>query len=215
MISLDINTMAMLRDMSAVILAGGASKRFGGRPKSGIVIDGQTIISRLTGILKDIFRELIIVTNKPDEYSEIRSCIITPDIFRNAGPLGGIHAGMNISSFQASFVVASDMPFVEGSFIEKQADYFEKNSFDIVVPRSGRFIEPLHSIYSRSVLGSLEEFLLSGEKQAVWRFLEKVNTGYFEIAENQSNDIFMNINYPSDTDIAKKIMNERHKNLLP
>lgn len=204
----------MIRDMSAVILAGGANKRFGGRPKSEIVLNGQTIISRLTGILKNIFRELIIVTNKPEEYSG-SGCILTSDIFRNAGPLGGIHAGLKASSFDASFIVASDMPFVDGTFIEKQLEFYERNSFDIIAPRSGSFIEPLHSIYNKSILGNLEDFLLSGEKQAVWRFLEKVNTGYFDLSENQSSDIFMNINYPSDTDLAKKIMNERGKNILP
>lgn len=205
----------MRRDLSAVILAGGANKRFGGNPKSGIIINGQSIIARLTEILGQIFRELIIVTNKPDDYSGYSSCIITSDIFKNAGPLGGIHAGLRASSFKASFVVASDMPLIEGSFIEKQLEFYRNNSFDIVAPRSGSFIEPLHSVYSKSILDRLEEFLVSGEKQAVWRFLEKVNTGYLELPDKQSDSIFMNINYPSDTELAKKIMDERGKKLLP
>ena len=49
--------------ISAAILAGGAATRFDGRMKSKIIIDGETIISRIISVIRDIFDELIIVTN--------------------------------------------------------------------------------------------------------------------------------------------------------
>jgi molybdopterin-guanine dinucleotide biosynthesis protein A len=52
--------------ISGVILAGGSNKRFGGITKANVVIDGETIISRIISTISDLFDEIIIVTNKPE-----------------------------------------------------------------------------------------------------------------------------------------------------
>ena len=56
--------------ISGVILAGGDNKRFGGILKSNTIIGGETIISRITGTVRDLFNEIIIVTNTPAEFRE-------------------------------------------------------------------------------------------------------------------------------------------------
>jgi molybdopterin-guanine dinucleotide biosynthesis protein A len=81
----------MAHNISGVILAGGASKRFNDIIKTKIVIDGKTIISRIIETIDDIFDEIIIVTNTPDEFKEYANCRIIGDQFLNKGPLGGIH----------------------------------------------------------------------------------------------------------------------------
>jgi molybdopterin-guanine dinucleotide biosynthesis protein A len=53
----------MVHNISGVILAGGSNKRFTGMTKANIVIGGKTIISRIMEIIRDIFDEIIIVTN--------------------------------------------------------------------------------------------------------------------------------------------------------
>ena len=82
--------------ISGGILAGGANKRFGGITKATIIVDGEKIITRMLRTIRDLFEELIIVTNTPGEFQEISGCRIIEDQYKEAGPLGGIHAAFNV-----------------------------------------------------------------------------------------------------------------------
>jgi molybdopterin-guanine dinucleotide biosynthesis protein A len=84
----------MVHSISGIILAGGANRRFNGMTKSNIIIDGKTIISRITDTIRDIFDEIIIVTNTPEEFKEYNKYKIVSDQFLKVGPIGGIHAAL-------------------------------------------------------------------------------------------------------------------------
>ena len=142
--------------ISAAILAGGAATRFDGRVKSKIVIDGETIISRMVSVIRDIFDELIIVTNNPEEFSDFNFCSIVRDEIPGAGPLGGIHAAMKASSNDAVFVFAGDMPHLDREIIIKLVDTYEKYDCNALIPVIEENIEPLHSIYRISLAENLD-----------------------------------------------------------
>jgi molybdopterin-guanine dinucleotide biosynthesis protein A len=80
--------------VSAVILAGGANKRFNGKTKANIQISGVRIIARTIKVLHDLFEDIIIVTNTPDEFKGYKHYTLVPDEIKNVGPLGGIHAAL-------------------------------------------------------------------------------------------------------------------------
>lgn len=88
---------------SAIILAGGKSTRMG-FDKQLLKIDERRLMDSLIHKLHKDFEEIIIVTNRPDLYIGL-SHIITTDILKDKGPLGGIHAGLKKSSSQYAFVV--------------------------------------------------------------------------------------------------------------
>src|SRR5450631_1532139 len=104
-------------NIAGVILAGGASRRFNGLVKSKIVIEEKTIISRIIDVIYELFGEIIIVTNKPDEFKQSCDYKIICDQFLNKGPLGGIHSAMLESFFDSLFIVAGDMPLLEKDII--------------------------------------------------------------------------------------------------
>jgi molybdopterin-guanine dinucleotide biosynthesis protein A len=189
----------MANRISGVILAGGSNKRFGGITKANVVIDGETIISRIMSTISDLFDEIIIVTNKPEEFQEFIQYKIVKDQYLNAGPLGGIHAALKASSEDAIFVFAGDMPFLNKGIISDQINEFSKRQHDVLIPEVDQFIEPLHAIYRKSALYHLERFLLEGKSRAVRDFLSEVNVGYLQMTKNEKTDIaFVNINSPSD-----------------
>jgi molybdopterin-guanine dinucleotide biosynthesis protein A len=189
----------MVYDISGVILAGGANKRFGGITKSKAVVGGESIISRITGTIQEFFCELIIITNNPSEFSEFTQCKILGDQLLNAGPLGGIHAGLKSSSGSAVFIFAGDMPFLDKGIIKDQLDEFTRKDYDVLIPKIGQLIEPLHAIYRKSVLKDLEKFISEGKSKAVRDFLTRLNTGCFEVPGTDRNkQAFTNINSPSD-----------------
>ena len=170
----------MTNRISGVILAGGSNKRFGGITKANVVIDGETIISRIISI-SNLFDEIIIVTNKPKEFQEFIQYKIVEDQYLKAGPLGGIHAALKASSEDAIFVFAGDMPFLNKEIISDQINEFSKRQHDVLIPEVNQFIEPLHAIYR------------------VRDFLSEVNVGYLQITKNEKTEnAFANINSPSD-----------------
>jgi molybdopterin-guanine dinucleotide biosynthesis protein A len=196
--------------ISGVVLAGGANKRFGGKIKSNIEINGETILSRILEIIIPLFSEIIIVTNTPDEFRSISDCIITGDHFRDAGPVGGIHAAMKASSRESVFVIASDMPLINKEFIARQIRYYNENHFDIVTPRIGELSEPLHSIYRNSLLKDAEDFIINASSRALWEFFRKVNVGYLDLEDSVSTrEMFLNVNSPSDLVMVKNILEKR------
>ena len=192
----------MANRISGVILAGGSSIRFGGITKANFVIGGETIISRIISTINGLFDEIIIVTNRPEEFSEYNQYKIVEDQYLKAGPLGGIHAALKASSEDAIFVFAGDMPFLDKEIISDQINEFNKRQYDVLIPEVDQFIEPLHAIYRKSVLNDLEWFLSEGKSRAVRDFLSsEVNVGYLQMPKTEKTEIaFANINSPSDLD---------------
>ena len=105
---------------TAIILAGGKSSRMG-FDKQLLKIDERRLMDSLIQKLHKEFEEIIIVTNRPDLYIGL-SHIITSDILKEKGPLGGVHAGLKLSSSQYAFIVACDMPNINMEYVNFMKD---------------------------------------------------------------------------------------------
>ena len=203
----------MQKKITAAILAGGPAKRLKGVVKANLLVEGETIMERSFTILNNLFSELIIVTNSPDEFSEYKGCLIIGDYFKGIGPLAGIHSALKSASGDAVFIFAGDMPLLSSELIKKQTTLYSELECDILVPRIGAAIEPLHSIYSRSVLQKLEDYLASGGSRAVRDFFQVADVRFMDLGE-EMNSIFFNINTPSDiVEIERIFKTGRNKTL--
>ena len=78
--------------MTGIILSGGENSRMGAN-KAFVVMDGERLIDRLLKIFKDLFREVIVVTNAPLDYIDLDITIVT-DIYPGKKALGGIYTGL-------------------------------------------------------------------------------------------------------------------------
>lgn len=190
----------MVNNITGVILAGGAGKRFKGITKANIIVDGRTIVSRILDVFLNIFEEIILVTNSPDEFIGFAdTCIVTGDVFLNKGPLGGIHAALNKTKKDSVFVVGGDMPFLDKDIILRQIKFFEKNNCESIIPVVGKNIEPLHGIYKKSVLGLLDNYLRAGNNNAIRGFFKEIDVCYFPVEDSTNTKLaFTNINSPED-----------------
>ena len=195
--------------ISAAILAGGPARRMKGVAKPNIIVGGEKIIVRTLATLKDLFDEIIIVTNTPAEFTPASGCKIVADHYTGIGPIGGIHAALKAACGDAVFIFAGDMPLLSRSFIKRQKLLFESVDCDILVPKTGSSVEPLHSIYRTSVLSLLEEYLSAANDNAVHVFFNTVNTKYMELDETEElRNMFSNINLQSDVTHIEKIIRE-------
>jgi len=134
---------------------------------------------------------------------------IITDIYRDQGPLGGIHAGLSASGTNYNLIVACDMPFLNPAFlrylVQQVVDY------DMVVPRWDNLVEPLHAVYARSCLGPIEELMKQGNAQ-ISRLLTRVRVRYVNEPEINRFDpehrSFFNINTESDLKKARELAGE-------
>ena len=76
----------MKKDLTGIILSGGKNSRMGVN-KAFIEIDGNRLIDKILDIYKNIFTEIIIVTNDPLSYTEFSDTIIVTDIYNGILPL--------------------------------------------------------------------------------------------------------------------------------
>ena len=80
-------------NITGIILAGGKNSRMGTN-KAYLEIDGERLIDKTLSIYRQIFTEIIIVTNDPLSYMEFTDAAVVTDIYKGKGPLGGIYTGL-------------------------------------------------------------------------------------------------------------------------
>ena len=149
--------------MTGVILAGGESTRMG-KNKAFIEIKGLSIIDRTISLFKEIFDDVLLVTNTPLDYIHLNVRIVT-DIIPGKGSLGGIYSGLFFSPSPKAFFVGCDMPFLDRRVIQYFLSLVE--TADIVVQRTRDYWQPLHAIYPRKLLKPIERLLQHGELKII------------------------------------------------
>jgi len=124
--------------------------------KAFLEFEGKRLIDRTMLMFRDMFREVILVTNSPLDYLD-QDCILASDIIKNKGALGGIYTGLFYASYDHVFVSACDMPFLNRSFIEHMIKCAYR--YDVVVPEPSDGLQPLHAVYSKKCLSPIKKLM--------------------------------------------------------
>ncbi len=192
------------QDISCIILAGGKNSRMG-KQKIFLRFGESSILELQTFLLRQIFEEIIVVTNTPNAYQTDDTKIIR-DIISECGPIGGLYSGLSVSSNIHSFLIACDMPFINIELIRYMVRQIEDH--DIVIPVSSRGMETLFAIYSLNCLESIVKQIELGNFK-LKDILHIHNVRY--IFQEEIHDFdpeeysFFNINTPGDYDLAKRL----------
>ncbi|MDY6879050.1 MAG: molybdenum cofactor guanylyltransferase [Desulfatiglans sp.] len=184
-------------DIAAVILAGGKSSRFG-RNKALEKIDGIPLIEKVIDVMGSLFKHLMISTNTPEDYSYL-NLPMHEDLIQGLGPLGGIYTALETMKQEGGFVVACDMPYLNGDLIRHMVEI--RGDFDVVVPKIDWKVEPLHCLYKKSCLPAIKRSIESGSYQ-ILHFFSEVSVRYVGAEELRPFDpefrSFFNINRPQE-----------------
>jgi molybdopterin-guanine dinucleotide biosynthesis protein A len=195
------------RGVSAVILAGGQSLRLG-TDKSLLELNGQSLLARTVHKLAALSDDVVVVTNKPEDYEHLSLEVrFVPDEQPGVGALMGVYSGLKATVHDSALTVGCDMPFLNVPLLRYMLP--ESASHDVVVPRLGEFLEPLHAIYGKQCLPFMEALLAQGRKQII-AFFDKVRVGYIEAEEIARFDplhlSFLNVNEPADWQRAQELL---------
>ena len=175
-----------------------------GENKAFIEIGGIPIINRIHTLFEKLFKEIIIVANQKELFLNLNSKIYS-DLLPNRGVLGGIYTGLFFSSFQYSFCVACDMPFLNESVIQYLINNIQE--YDVIVPKMKDGLQPLHAIYSKSCLGPIKKFIDQGKFKTI-DFYPEVRIKIIEEKEFYELDpmmkSFINVNTQEELLLIKK-----------
>lgn len=199
----------MYSDITGIILSGGKSSRMG-ENKSFLKIQNETIIERIVKLMKSIFDEVMIVTNSPDEYKFL-GLPLYKDIYKNKGPLSGIHSGLTHSKSEKNFVISCDVPLMTKEMIEYIVEY--KSDKPIKFCNAAGYHQPLAGVYSKSLIVEIEKLISVGDvpDKSFHHFLKMVEAETIcpESLPFYKHEIFFNVNNPKDYEEIVKIFLER------
>jgi molybdenum cofactor guanylyltransferase len=128
------------------------------------------------------------------------------DLVPGQGSLGGLYTGLRACTHDWAFLVACDMPFLNKDAILHVVRRIR--DYDVVIPKMGGKLEPLHAAYSRKCLPHVEELLAKGDLKMI-DFLPNVNV--LEIPEQDLRQFdpqlrfISNLNTPDDFERAEAL----------
>ncbi|MBI4790227.1 MAG: molybdenum cofactor guanylyltransferase [Chloroflexi bacterium] len=209
--------------VSAVILAGGKSRRMG-RDKSFIEFEGRPLIARVIERVSALSDDVIVVTNDAPAYEPFGTRLVA-DVYPGKGSLGGVYSGLLAARHDRVFAVACDMPFLNLDLMRYMIAL--ASEFDVVIPRakdpSGKAkrstrphpflakeidLHPTHAVYAKSCLASIQARLLADDLRIIG-ILESVSVRVVEEIEIDLFDpkhlSFFNMNTPHDLDVASQL----------
>ncbi len=214
--------------VTLLILAGGSSRRMG-TDKLLLPVPpvGVPLVRHVAERLLPLAGKVVVVANDPGIFAAVRGlgreqshrdgeemCIQTAvnclaDDEPGKGPLGGLATGLRDAEDWA-LTVAGDMPLISAACCRYLIDLsgFE---CDAVVPVFDGQAQPLHAVYSRRCLPSVERALAGGMRR-MDSFWKEVRVRTVEAEALQAIDpglhTFTNINTPTEWEKARALLSQ-------
>jgi molybdopterin-guanine dinucleotide biosynthesis protein A len=200
---------------SAVVLAGGRSRRLGQDKRALRLASNltllETTISRVQSVADDV-----VVVGARDLITDARPRVRwIADAVPESGPLAGLVAGLDAIRHEFAVVVACDLPLLNPDLLHALADW--PRSYDLLVPRrADGTLEMLHAVYRVTCRGvarrSLEErrLRLSELADAVASaglIVEMIEERALQPIDPTLSSFF-NVNTPVDLQLARRLIGE-------
>ncbi len=210
-------------NVSAIILAGGKSRRMG-RDKAFLELDGKPLIAHVIQRVAQVCDEIIIVANDALAYAPFGLRVIS-DVYPGKGSLGGIYSGLQAARTPLVLAVACDMPFLNEALLRYLISLAPRA--DVIVPRARDLssnvlrdtqrlrplakeinLHPMHAVYSKRCLEPIHAQIRANDLRLIG-FYERVQVRVVEPDEIDQFDphhlSFFNANTPEDFEFAKSL----------
>lgn len=188
---------------TAFVLAGGKSTRMR-TDKAFVLLRGQTLLDRMLEVARGITPQVAIVGD-PAKFAAFPRVI--EDIFRNCGPLGGIHAALRSSTTDRNLILAVDVPFVSPAFLQFVLATSRESSATVTVARTTEGWQPLCAVY-RKHFADLAERALRNRRYKIDALFAETDVRIIEESEltvaGFSSELFRNLNTPEDLSNANR-----------
>jgi molybdopterin-guanine dinucleotide biosynthesis protein A len=169
-----------------------------GTDKAFLELARKPLIVRAVELIREIADDVKIVGDK-QKFAAYGPAI--EDIYRDRGPLGGIHAALVDSQADFNLMFAVDLPFVPGRFLQYLIARAESSDATVTVPSIGGYYQPLCAVYRKQFVAAAEPALEKGRNKIDPLFRELsvcvISEGDI-LAAGFDASIFRNLNTPED-----------------
>lgn len=201
--------------ISALVLAGGQSKRMG-TDKVTVEVEGETFLERGIRFWKQVpeVSEIYVGIGSEEHLAEIKKdpkikalledadVIPVLDIHKGCGPLAGIEAAFMAGGMDYLYVSAIDVLNIS----EDMVPHLDEDMADAYIYRRDDNVEPLFGLYSNRVLGTVSGLIEEGIFK-IRKVLDRVDTKYLPIGDDQL-DLFINCNTKEELERFKAIKSQ-------
>lgn len=159
---------------SAVVLAGGASRRFGSS-KPGALFLGRPMLQWVVEAAAAVVDEIAVVAAPGQELPGLVATIPlrrVDDAVAFEGPLSGLRTGLPEVTGDWVFVLGCDMPLLTSSTLSALARM--RDDHDAVMPRPGGRWQPLAALYHRAALKSAADQAWNEGKHSLHAIIDRL-----------------------------------------
>ena len=186
---------AICNEFTAILIAGGRSKRMG-RDKAALLIDGEPLWKRQLETLRATGAVERLISGRSDGPYASAGVPVIEDLTPGAGPLAALEAALAKASTPFVVVLGIDMPAMRPDFLSA---LMRRECSVIPVAEDGWF-EPLAAVYARD-LAPLVTQCLRGEDRSMQHFIRTALDAGLAITHPISpaeRALFQNLNSPED-----------------
>jgi molybdenum cofactor guanylyltransferase len=152
----------LTEDATAIVLAGGHSRRMG-TDKSMLPIDGQPMIEHICQQLRGTFAQVLISANDTEKFSFLGLQVI-PDRRPDQGPLMAVASALEASQTELNLIIGCDIPQIRLPVARRMLAEGEEADIVIPVTEDGKE-QPLFAVYRRSIHRHMNAALESGARR--------------------------------------------------
>lgn len=183
-------------DITALILAGGKSRRMGGRDKGLLPFGDGLLVGHVAAAIRPQVGALLVNANRhQDEYRKLGFPVIADSLDDFQGPLAGFLAGLENLRSDYLLTLPCDGPVIVADLARRLADGLSAAGADIAVAHDGHRLQPVYALLHRRVLPDLRSALAEGERKIDrWYMTQRWTRVDFRDVPQQ----FSNINTPED-----------------
>lgn len=193
--------------ITGVVLAGGQSRRMGGKTKALLPFPKLPLIQLQLEEMSKCCDELLIITHDPALFEPIVKGMahVIPDMYPGLGPLGGLVTAMTHCRGDFIWLVGSDMPYISSAAATVMQETLEHSHADAIIPVEEGMVHPLHALYHIRTK-SIAEAVLARQQFSMMAFLSsieciEVTSTYYEQYQIPF-DFTVNMNTPSEYEQA-------------
>jgi len=184
------------QEITALILAGGKSRRMGGRDKGLLPFGDDLLVGHvIRAIVPQVGAAMISANRHREDYERFGLPVLADPIADFQGPLAGFLAGLQAVKTQYLLTLPCDGPVVIPDLARRLAAGMSAADADIAVAHDGQRLQPVYALLNARVLPGLRQALDEGERKIDrWYPRHHWVTVDFSDAPQQ----FSNINTPED-----------------
>src|SRR5258708_26697742 len=155
-------------NVSGIVLAGGLGRRMGGVDKGLQPLHGKPMVQHVLARLAPQVDEIVINANQNlERYGALGHRVVSDRVGGFAGPLAGLHAGLQAIAHPLAVTVPCDSPFLPSDLVARLREHLGAN--DLAVAKTGHHAHPVFALVRRSVASNLETYLaVGGRKIDAW-----------------------------------------------